>query len=327
MKVVSIWITEGAVMCKRGIFIFWGLFFLIGCGKKESTELMIAVTTTPGIEATVIPSPMFEMAQSPAFEATPSPIESEKEIADATAMTHNGIYVLVSQNEFEEQEKWYPDETSFLEAFEMDDSQLFYEYYDEAGEKQMTLYYNTETQNGLGIGYYQRDPSDMGTSGMYGFTFEGVKEVAWEGWDTDYFATIAWDGSDGKADVEGYEEYTEYDAEGRMTHFESQGIITWLGDEESLEPSQLLWMDYSYYDNGNLKYRYYSHNSMVFSTTCMVQRSYFDEQGRLLYEYQYITHGNWDEYYIYLDEDDVPEYCLMLDHCGYWYPTFVQYEG
>ncbi len=263
---------------------------------------------------------------APTATVTPTPMESEEDVVDATTMTHSGIYVLVSQNAFGEQENWYPDEASFLEAFGVDGIQPFYEYYDEAGEIQMTLYYNEETKNGLGIGYYQRDPSDIGTSGMYGFTFGEIEEAVWEGWTTDYFATTAWDGSDGRTDVEEYEEHTEYDADGRMTHFESRGIITWLGDEEeSLESSQLLWMDYTYHDNGNLKYRYYCHNSMVFSTTCTMQKSYFDEQGRLLYEYQYITHGNWDEYYIYLDDDEIPEYCLSLDHCGYWYPTFTQY--
>ncbi len=254
-------------------------------------------------------------------------VEAEGNI-DAATMTHEGIPVAESQDGWGTKEVWYPDEASFLETYGFGDSEPFYCYYDEAGKEQMKLYYNEEAQFGLGIGYYQRDPSDISTSGMYGFTFEGIEEEAWEGWDTDYSATTAWNGRDGKSDVDAYEESIEYDANGRMTHFESQGIINWLGgEEENTTVSQLLWIDCVYYNNGNLKYRYYWHNSMVFSSTCATQRSYFDKQGRLLYEYEYLTHGNWDEYYIYLDEDEIPEYCLSLDHCWYWYPTFIQYEG
>lgn len=255
--------------------------------------------------------------------------EEENSHIDVPTMTHEGVDVYVSQNEFGEREQWYSDEASFLEAYGLMDAEPFYEYYDDNGIRQMTLYYNEETQFGLGIVCFTRDPSDISTSGMYGFTFEGIEENAWEGWETDYSETLSYDGDDGRSSVDEYEEHAEYDATGRITHFESQGIVYWLySEEDTPEVSQLLWIDYTYYDNGNLKYRYYWHNSMVFSSTCATQRSYFDEQGRLLYEYEYLTHGNWDEYYIYLDGDEIPEYCLALDHnCGNWCPILIQYEG
>ena len=82
-------------------------------------------------------------------------------------------------------------------------------------------------------------------------------------------------------------------------------------------------MDYEYGENGNLKYRFYFHNARIFGTWYTTWKSYFDNQGRIAYECIYITHGSMEKFYIYSDDDEKPEYLLMLDRG--WGLEFIEY--
>ena len=56
-------------------------------------------------------------------------------------------------------------------------------------------------------------------------------------------------------------------------------------------------------------------------------RDYYDEDGRLIYESAYITHGSLDYFFIYTDGSCRPAYCLQLDNnLGYCIPLMVELE-
>lgn len=254
-------------------------------------------------------------------------IPTMDDTASESEMTHTGIYVFVSQDEWDGTRFWYLDEASFIHGFGFDDTEPFYKYDDQDGAKRLILYYNEETEEGLGIRYYERDSTTFITSGMFGFTFSGVEEKEWEGSPTDYSRQISIEGGNGSSQVEDYAENYEYDSEGRVVHFDSKGRLTWLGGDDA-EPSSVLWIDYEYDENGILKHRLYWHNTYVFGTSGCTWESYFDTLGRVEYEDLYITHGSLDDYYIYSDDSALPEYELILDNnVGTWIPEFIHWKA
>ncbi len=236
-------------------------------------------------------------------------------------MVHSGIYVYVNGDEASER-YWYPNETDFVAANGFEGAEPFFEYSVPDGQKRLTLYYDEVTQKGCGIRYYERDPSTFATTGMYGFVFEGLGESEESRIREDYLKPEAVEDIDCSDEVEDYKENTEYDDKGRITHYDATGILTFL-KENNTEPGMVLWIDYEYYDNGNLKSRSYWHNGYIFGTWYTTWSCYFDEQGRVAYEDIYITHGSWDTYYIYMDDTGEPVYILDLDNCGgEWIPKF-----
>lgn len=239
--------------------------------------------------------------------------------------THEGVYAYIDQLPYTENDIWYPDEQAFLSQYGFAESTPFYKYVLPNGSIRLVLYYDEQTGLGCGLRYYQRDPSDIITSGVYGFSFMGAEDGAASWTDrlsVDYtkFESCWGDGDTGSY-YESYKENIEYDDAGRVAHYDSSGII-----EEGEEPEFLLWMDYKYDDNGTLRQRQYYHNQRAFSTSYQAWSSYFDELGRLEHEDLYITHGSIDYYYIYLDEGAKPAYGLCLDNnLGWWIPEFVKF--
>lgn len=248
-------------------------------------------------------------------------LSNETETAE---MAHSGIYVYVAQNEFGENKSWYPDEKSFLLNMGVAEKEPFYEYDNDDGSKRLILFYDEETEEGCGIRYYKRTSDIFVSSGAYGFTFKKKEEGIWKLTDTDYLKAVSVNGNTGEEDVSEYEENYEYDSAGRVTHFESTGILTFLEDPEK---QYLLIIDYEYDQNGNLKHRIYQHNSWLFGTSFSTWKSYFDSQGRREYEDIYITHGSIDYYYIYADGSRKSDYVLVLDNnLGSWIPEFMEYD-
>lgn len=236
-------------------------------------------------------------------------------------MAHSGIYVF-AKNEDMGERYWYPSETDFVRENGFGEVDPFYEYYIPDGQKRLTLYYDEATQKGCGIRYYEWDPSTFTTTGMYGFVFEGLKDGGESGIREDYLKPESVDGVDGSNEVEDFTENIEYDDQGRITHYDAAGLLTFLADDNT-EPGMVLRIDYEYYDNGNLKSRFYGHNGYIFGTWYSNWDCYFDGQGRIAYEDIYITHGSWDIYYIYKDDTEEPAYILDLDNnLGEWIPTF-----
>lgn len=233
-------------------------------------------------------------------------------------MVHYGIYVYADQ---ENTRYWYQNEEDFIESMGFDNAEPFYEYFDFDGQKRLTFYYDEQTQKGCGVRYYERDPSTFISTGMYGFTFEGIREGTPENnIGRDYFKTESIDGISASDCADKVEENVEYDDEGRIKHYEASGILSYMDDTE---PQRILQIDYEYYDNGELKCRQYRHGSFVFGSWGTTWDSCFDEMGRLVYEDTYVTHGSLDTYYIYTDDTNQPTYILDLDNnVGTWMPAF-----
>lgn len=240
-------------------------------------------------------------------------------------MIHHGISVYVDQKEFGENSFWYADKETFLESAGFIDDEPFYQFYNEDGSERLDFYYDEETEEGCGIRYYERDPTTFFTTGMYGFTFQGAKIAESDQEHIDYFSTASVDGYTGEDAAEDYEENREYDEDGRLIHFDSTGILK---DEEDAESMNILWIDYEYHPNGNLKHRTYYHNSYFFGTTYASWQSSFDQLGRVQWEDIYITHGNLDNYYIYEGDGEEPTYILELDNnLGQWIPVLLKCGG
>lgn len=188
------------------------------------------------------------------------------------------------------------------------------------GQKRLTFYYDEATQRGCGIRYYERDPSTFTTTGMYGFAFEGLQEGGEISIREDFLKPEVYDGRDASDYVEGFTENVEYDEQGRITHYDAGGMFM---RDRIMEFVTILWIDYAYYGNGNLKSRFYWHAGLLFGSSYTTWNCYFDEQGRIMYEDSYITHGSYDTYYIYTDDTEEPAYILDLDNCmGEWIPDF-----
>lgn len=128
-------------------------------------------------------------------------------------------------------------------------------------------------------------------------------------------------------DIEDYEEVVEYTKDGRPDYFKSQGIITWLSEEDyNNETSTLLEINFIYRNDGTLIYKDYSHNPFLFPTTNCSMNFYYDELQRIKYESNYITHGSIEHYYIYKNNGNKPSYCLILDYSHGYFPFFIKYE-
>ena len=237
-------------------------------------------------------------------------------------MVHSGIYVYAEQDDKSEN-FWYPTENDFVAANGFEGVEPFFEYSIPDGTKRLSLYYDEATQKGCGIRYYQRDPSTFTTAGMYGIVFEGVRESGGSGILEDYLEPLACNGKSGSDYASDCTENMEYDAGGRLTHYDVSGL-SYLKDHDT-ESEPFLWIDYEYYSNGNLKSRFYWHSGYVFGSSYSTWQCYFDEQGRIAYEDIYITHGSEDTYYIYMDDTKEPAYILDLDNnMGWWMPEFLK---
>lgn len=238
--------------------------------------------------------------------------------------SHEGINVFINQNDFAESEAWYPDTESFLQDFGFAGQDPFYEYYDPDGSLRMSFYYNEQTEEGCGLRYYDGASDMFVTAGTYGFTFQGAATKEWDSRKTgEYMVDPVEYREDVAEKVKDYTENAEYDDDGRISHFDAQGIVTEVGDTT---PSDIWRIDFTYHENGQLQKIDYRHTTYLFGTYSSKLKSYFDEQGRLMYEDVYVTHGSMDYYYIYNGNGETPKYCLLLDFMhGTWIPEFTIY--
>lgn len=217
---------------------------------------------------------------------------------------------------------YFKDAESFLTAYGFDMDEPFYEVYAD-GKLQLTLYYDEETQLGCCV------------RGGYGACFLGVTEAEWNGylWGDYMDPVIVYDGhrpEDYMGDYH-YDEIKEYDNAGRLVEYRVTNIEDLMEEKVSgAKDFYSMWNDalkvtYEYQPNGKLAYRYYIHNSYMFGTNTSSLETWFDEQGRPVYERAYITHGSLEWFYIYQDEDEIPEFILSTDFG--WNPAeFTKYE-
>lgn len=129
----------------------------------------------------------------------------------------------------------------------------------------------------------------------------------------DTFSGLPVSGKDASAYASGYREIYEYTDDGCLSSFEARGMMMW--EHEPVEVS-LLSVDYIRRNDGTLCHKQYHRWPMTFGTTGQTQSGDYDEQGRLVFWYGYITHGAMEKYYIYEGSSMEPEYCLSLDWGG-----------
>ena len=210
----------------------------------------------------------------------------------------------------------FEDSDSFLEAFGFEDAEPFYEFYAD-GKLELTLYYDEKTQLGC---------SDYGSN--WGFCFLGLEEKEWSGylWGDYMEPVVVYSGlrpEDYMGDYS-YDEIKEYNDAGQLIEYRVTNIADLTAEYtniENLKDGTVLWNDalvvsYSYNDDGTLAYRKYNHNLYLFGSNTGTLETWFDEKGRPIYEQAYITHGTLNWFYIYEDEDEIPEYILYVDNNG-----------
>lgn len=208
----------------------------------------------------------------------------------------------IGEAEFESRE-------AFLEAYGLDDSTPIYQYYDRLGNLRLELYKKEKEDLFCVISYgYSYDSKREKRTGFSGYVLEGVSEKEWVD-DTYSVMDI-----DSKEWIDDYEESLEYTSDQKPKHFYASGLDR--NTSEDRETFDMFQIDYVYRDDGSLYYRYNWHNATQFETYRCVERSYYDEKERLIYETAYITHGELEDFYIYPDEGDIPEYRLEIDHGG-----------
>lgn len=221
----------------------------------------------------------------------------------------------------------YPGREELLKDFGFSDKEPFYIYYDQCGNLRLELYLDGEMRMGCGLRHtYWYTGDGKKIEQMYGFAFDSVREAAWM--EPEILVKESVLGGTGADSVEDYEEETACREDGKPEHYVSRGIISCLKDAvEPGVPADILRVNYVYREDGTLYRREYWHNSFIFGSTSWSLRSSYDGSERLIYENGYITHGDYENYYIYTDEGRKPAYGLFLDNnLNYCIPILVKYE-
>lgn len=223
----------------------------------------------------------------------------------------------------------YPNKHEFLSHYGFDnEEEPFYQCYDVFGNLMIELYFDEETETGCGIRYetfYNSNLEKKAT--MSGFSFSSLENRKWT--DPETYALKPYGKTDNVKEIDGienYEESVEYLKDRRPDYFQSQGIVSWLGDDSTNEIATILTINFIYRNDGTLFYKYYSHNPFVFETTKSTMHIYYDELERIKYESDYVTHGHLEYYYIYKNNDKNPSYCLGLDYSHGYDSFFIEYE-
>lgn len=221
----------------------------------------------------------------------------------------------------------YESRQALLEDWGFAEEAPFYQYYDQEGKLLLELYLDEETLKGCGIRYFAGSSAEAEEQlqEMQAFTIDGAVADTWQ--EADPFSVTSYDGNDGKEGVSDYGEHYEYTEDGRLSSYRSWGTIDWLGDPEDEAVMDILEIEYVYREDNTLACRSYVHNPHIFGTTCCTMTSYYDEAQRLVYENSYITHGTYEDYYIYRDDGDKPAYFLGVDNnLGDSIPVLIKYE-
>lgn len=180
-----------------------------------------------------------------------------------------------------------------------------YIWYDAEGNRLLDLYFNPAEERGTVI-YYEET---LGNTFMVKCDIDSWSSGEW----SDPAYQRVREGEEPLKDMEGYQEYTEYNDCGQIIRFVSEGIIE---IEKKSQKSSLIELEFFYRDDGTLERKECHYNPWVYGTTGQWEKLYFDERERLSYSTSYITHGMISDYYLYVDGREEPAYCLALDHMG-----------
>lgn len=201
----------------------------------------------------------------------------------------------------------YESRKAFLREYGFEDGASQYQYYDRLGNLQIELYGKEEEELFCVIAYgYTFDRNGEKRTGFSGYVIKGALEREW----TDDTYSVMDAVSEER--IDDYKESMEYTPDHKPKHFHVTGLD--MNTTEDRETVDMFRINYVYRDDGTLYYRYYWHNPV--QTYRCVEHSYYDEKERLIYETASITHGELEDFYIYLDGGDMPAYRLEIDHGG-----------
>lgn len=246
--------------------------------------------------------------------------------ADETIPTAK--YVCGSEDDWDLENIDYESREELLSDCGFQDEEPYYQYFDRYGNTELELWFDESAGKGCGFYYSYGFNYDLDkVTWCTGFIFEGISVGEWV---DDTYSLLTWEGTDAAEQEDVTQVIYGYADNGELSSYEVRGITEYVRFqwEEGVESSDdmLLSIDWIYRSDGTLYRKYYAHDAMSFATTGQSQRVYYDEQGRPIYKYEYITHGSYDYYYIYEGDDTIPKYCLLLDqNCGYSIPVMYVY--
>ncbi len=114
-----------------------------------------------------------------------------------------------------------------------------------------------------------------------------------------------------------------FDKSGKLDKIEgrlSQSDIEEYLDKETLtefKDSDKSEIKLSYQDNGNLDTINYYRSQWVYGTYGDEGEIHYDEEGRMIYEDAYVTHGTFYNYYLYNGDEKKPWACIYVDCMPY----------
>lgn len=186
----------------------------------------------------------------------------------------------------------------------------FFTYYNADNRPEIVVYLDEPEAGGTGI-YYFYDVT--GAVFEQGFGIPACEKEKW----TDSRFDVTKYGDTGERGVHDYIENYEYNEQGQITHFQSEGLITGYGTDGG-EPFRgtVIEITYSYRDDGTLERKEGFYSDIIFDSCDCTMTSEYDAEERLVHTSGYITHGSTERHYIYSQDNPCPDYGLMLDYAG-----------
>lgn len=211
---------------------------------------------------------------------------------------------------------YYQCASDFIADCGFEEDKPFWEYDTEEGSLQLVLYYDEVSGEGCGIRYYPEEENKQEEGFRFHAGSEEPQYSVMEAWtDLASSSRLSCKRSTGKTAVSSYEEFADrflnshYDYD--MEHFVSKGVVE---SAEDAQPSSLIEIDWTYRDDETLQKKEYRHNARVFGTYRSSANYYYGKDERLLYQKYDITQGSGDVYYIYREDEILPEFYLHIDH-------------
>lgn len=285
------------------------IFVMVGCGKPDRENIATGNAENDLIHA--------------------EDMEHAEELSENSRMTEELPFQVTDNRNFGET-VYYKYASDFIADCGFEEDKPFWEYHTEEGNLQLALYYDEASKEGCGVRYYPEEDKPEKGFRFLGEIFDEPQYSVMEAWvDLASNSTLSCKRSTGKTAVSEYEESGEcfenrhYDYD--MKHFASKGIIRSVGDGKL---SSLVEIDWIYRNDETLQRKEYRHNSRVFGTYRSSAEYYYgdDENEKLLYQKFKTDYGSGEVYYIYGEDDIVPEYYLHIDQNQGIFAELVSYD-
>lgn len=201
----------------------------------------------------------------------------------------------------------------------------FYTYENEEDCFSLEFYYDKLTSRACGICYFSFANNE---TDMLGFSFYECKKAKWKYEQNDKMSLLAIDRSDGKdKGIKDLKEIRNYNDNGQLIFYELTGILEKFYKENNNEQDTIIEAKFTYREDGTLAEKYFYNNTWIWGSSFSSRINEYDEKERILRTSNYITHGSYEQFYLYSGDNNIPDYCLELDvGLGMCVPYFIVYE-